>query len=931
VALAAGTRLGPYEILAAIGAGGMGEVYRARDTRLKREVALKVLPTEFSQDPDRLARFQREAELLATLNHPNIAHIYGLEQADGIRALAMELVEGPTLADRIAQGPVPLDEALPVAQQLAEALGAAHEQEIIHRDLKPANIKVRADGTVKVLDFGLAKALEPAALAPGVSPATTNSPTITTPAMTGIGVILGTAAYMSPEQAKGRAVDKRSDIWAFGCVLFEILTATRAFEGDDVSDTLASVLKSEPNWEVLPGSTPTAIRRLLRRCLDKDRTHRLADISDARLDLEEAGAFHEPVSAAGMRRPTSTMWRSAAFAIVGALIAGVFIGWTLTRSARENLAISRLSIDLTPADHLAALSAETPTRIADLGPRPIVAAIALSPDGRTLVFSGTRGTTTQLFSRSFDQSTATPLAGTEGAVAPFFSPDGRGIAFFTTSKLKKVPAGGGPAIDICNVALNLTPFGASWGSKETIAFSTGSRIFTVSASGGTPREIVKADRSNGLIAISTPQWLPRETALLYTARSSDDWTQARIVAQPTDGGASRTLVTGAADARYVTTGHLLYMKLGTLVAAPFDPARLQITGAPVALLDDVMQAVNAGNSGAETGAGQFAVAPAGTLAYVAGGVFPDFKTQLVWTDRHGVETPLRLPPGPILSPRLSLDEHRLTYVMNKSGSREADIWAYDLARDVPRKLTFVGTAFFPMWAPDGRHILFVGSGGTRGADLYWLLPDSGGPPEGVMAASNPSPLIPSSASATGLLALVTRNTEGRLEVSVLPLGGDRKSALVLQGQGPANVAWPAFSSDGRWLAYASDESGQYEVYVQAYPGPGDKHRLSRGGGDSPVWARNGRELFYQARTGSGETAMMAVNIDTTSGLRSTEPHALFSIRSSATIPVRGYDVSPDGQRFIMAKDEPYPVTPVTSVHIVLNWSDELKQRVPLTR
>jgi Tol biopolymer transport system component len=905
----------------------MGEVYRARDTKLGRDVALKILPGEFTHDPDRIARFKREAQVLASLNHPHIAAIYGLEEANDSQFLVLELVEGDTLAQRIARGPVPIEEAMAIGRQVAEALEAAHEKAIIHRDLKPSNIAFTSDDGVKVLDFGLAKALDDRSASGRLPPELTASPTITTPAMmTGVGVILGTAAYMSPEQAKGRAVDKRSDVWAFGCVLFEMLTGRRAFEGDDVSDTLASVLKSAPNWEALPSNTPTPIRRLLRRCLDKDRTHRLADMGDARLDLEDAVAFPEPVSTAvGKGRATSTTGRWVAVAVVGALIAGGVIEWSLTRGGRESRTITRFSTDLMPADFL---GGQGP-------PRPVVTAIALSPDGRTLVFSGTREKTTQLFSRSFDQSTATPVAGTEGAVAPFFSPDGRWIAFVTNSKLRKVPAAGGPAIDICAVVVNLTLFGASWGSNDTIAFSNGSRIFTVSASGGTPREIAKTDQDNVVqAAFSMPQWLPRETALLYTARSSVDWTQARIVAQPSDGGAPRTLVTGAADARYVTTGHLLYLKLGTLVAVPFDPARLQITGAPVALLDDVMQAVNTTNANTETGAGQFAVAPAGTLAYVTGGIFPDRKAQLVWVDRHGVETPLKQPPGPITAPRLSPDGQRLTYAMFKGGSRETDIWVYDLMRDVPTRLTLVGDAVWPMWAPDDRHILFFGSGsdsgsgGNRAADLHWMSPDGGGSPERVMAVPSSSRLWPSSASATGLLALVKpTNTEGRSEVSVLPLDGDRKPTLVVSG--PFNVAWPAFSSDGRWLAYGSDETGRYEVYVQAYPGPGKKRRISRDGGRSPVWARDGRELFYQARTlGSPEVPMMAVDIDTTNGFRPYEPRLLFSNQFGTTTPVRSYDVSADGQRFIMAKDEPNPVSPVTSVHIVLNWLEELKQRVP---
>ncbi len=533
MAIGPGSRVGPYEITALLGEGGMGKVWRAHHLGLKRDDALKVLPDGMDSNPERLARFQREAQVLASLNHPHIAHVYGLEEADGIKALVMELVEGPTLADRIANGPIPLDEALPIAKQIADALGTAHEQDIVHRDLKPANIKLRPDGTVKVLDFGLAKVMEPTGAA---SSSHSLSPTITTPAMTQLGMILGTAAYMSPEQAKGKQADKRSDIWAFGCVLYEMLTARRAFGGEDVSDTLAAVLRSEPDWNALPATTPPAIVRLLRRSLQRDRQRRLADITDARLDIEEGLTSPASEIVPSSRASLSRGWLMLASAIVlAAAIIGAAMFWTRTPTLSHPIA--RFSITLPAGERFTAVEST----------RHLV---AVSPDGARIAYSANG----RLYLRARDQLTATAL--TEGGYNPFFSPDGRWLGFYQEGQLRKVSVTGGAPTAIAQIT---APFGVSWASDDTILYGQGQGgIWRVAAAGGTPEQLVKVEdrqRAHG------PQLLPDGRAILFSLTTGgEEWEQGQIVAYSLESRSTRTLVRGGTDARYLATGHLVYAR-----------------------------------------------------------------------------------------------------------------------------------------------------------------------------------------------------------------------------------------------------------------------------------------------------------------------------------------------------------------------------------
>jgi serine/threonine-protein kinase len=615
MALTPGTRLGVYEITAQIGEGGMGQVYRARDTQLNRDVALKLLPDAFAGDPDRLARLTREAQTLASLNHPHIAAIYGIEESDRIRALVMELVEGEDLSQRLERGAIPLAEALPIAKQITEALEAAHEQGIVHRDLKPANIKVRADGTVKVLDFGLAKAIEPLSSSAAAA-ALANSPTITSPAaLTGAGVILGTAAYMSPEQSKGRAADRRSDVWAFGVVLYEMLTGQRPFKGDDVSETLASVLTRQPDWDLLPAASPPLIRRLLRRCLEKDRTRRLADMADARLDIDDALSGSDtdaPVPLSISRTRERLAW--AGLLLLVGLAAAAMVAWA-TRSVSIPLQTTRTILSVAPTGDT---SGENPLEQRVGGARPTRTAVALSPDGKTLVFGAIWGGRQQLYARAMDQLSAIPIPGTNGGSSPFFSPDGQWVGFTADGELRKVPLGGGPAVMLCKAA---SLFGASWGDDGTIVFATtrNGGLWRVSAAGGTPEALTTLQP--GEFSHRLPHMLPGGDAVIFTIlKGAYLWDDTQIVVRSLETGKQTVLVTGGSNGRYVSTGHLVYVRLGTLMAVPFDPVRLAVTGGAIGVIDGVMQAADRNLSDmANTLAGQFTVSDTGALVYLTGG------------------------------------------------------------------------------------------------------------------------------------------------------------------------------------------------------------------------------------------------------------------------------------------------------------------------
>ena len=680
--LSAGKKLGPYEIVAALGAGGMGEVYRARDTKLHRDVAIKVLLPTVANDPDRLARFSREAQVLASLNHPNIAHIHGLEETDGVTALVLELVEGEDLAQRLARGAIPLDEALPIAKQIADALEAAHEQGIIHRDLKPANIKVRADGTVKVLDFGLAKAVDPA----GVSSANAmNSPTLSMHA-TQAGIILGTAAYMSPEQARGKAVDRRADIWAFGVVVYEMLSGQRAFDGDTITDVIAAVVTREPTWAALPADTPVAIGRLLRRCLMKAPEKRLPHIGVARIEIDDAIANPETQeSAASPARPSARNHVSVigmTIALGTAIVSGAAV-WLLSRPAPSPRPVVRLQ---------ATLPATTPLAIDQF-----TQDLALSPDGTHLAYVA--GAQAQLYVRALDRNDATPLPGIVGVRGPFFSPDSEWIAFFQQAELKKVSIRGGPAATICqNCAAGNR--GGTWGADDTIIFSaTGgsSGLLRVPAAGGEVVTLVKPDTQHGEQGYAWPELLPGGQRVLFTILSIGSIDTALIAIHDLKTGVHHTVLRGGSDARFVAPGYLVYAVAGTLRAIAFDRNGLAVGGNGIQVLEHVLTKA--------TGGADFSVSRDGSLAYVSGEA--ESAQTLAWIDRQGHEEPLGVPPRSYVLLRLSPDGQRVALDVR---DQENDIWIWEFARRVLTRLTFDrATDQYPVWTPDSRRIVFASS------------------------------------------------------------------------------------------------------------------------------------------------------------------------------------------------------------------------------
>ena len=813
MALSPGTWLGHYEVLGHIGSGGMGEVYRARDNKLQREVALKLLPKAFAQDPERLARFRREAQVLAQLNHTNIAAIYSVEQSGETHFLVMELAPGETLRDRIKRGPVPIEEALDIAKQIAAGLEAAHEKPIVHRDLKSANVKGTPEGVVKILDFGLARAF--AADAGSSDPA--DSPTLT--GMTAPGTILGTAAYMSPEQARGKTVDKRTDIWALGCVLYEMLTGKHAFEGEDVTDILASVVKSEPDWQALPEATPTKVRELLRRCLQKDKDRRSRDAAEIQLQIQEALEAPAPETPTVPKAaPPVPLWRRPiplvlASLAVGAIIAGLAL-WNLRPTPPQP--VTRFAVQLPPEDRIQTTFSSS---------------VAISPDGSHVVYTGP-GADRQLYLRSLDSPEANPIPGTEGGDNPFFSPDGQWIGFFASRKLMKVAVSGGPALTLCdapNVAV-----GATWGPDDTIVFSADnaegrSSLFRVPAAGGMPTMLTQPDAAN-----LWPEFLPGGNTLLFMSATSNNMDNAQIEALNLETGERRVLVQGGTYPRYAPTGHLIYHQAGTVMAVPFDVDRLEVTGASAPVLEGVMSSLTAGGIPSGTGVAQFDFSRTGSLVYIAG--TQAAESTLVWVDEAGAVEPLSAPPRNYLRPTLSPDGRQIA--VNIQGET-SDIWIYDIARGTLTRLTFEGNNTGPVWTPDGERIAFPSArGGPR--QLFWKPADGAGTVEQLTNDE----LFGSvqSISPDGKLAFGTVNPTGQSDLGFIELQGERTITVFLKS--PFDEGQPLISPDGRWVAYLSLESGRSEIYVRPFPGPGGKWQISTEGGVAPRWARNGRELFY---------------------------------------------------------------------------------------
>jgi eukaryotic-like serine/threonine-protein kinase len=900
LALASGARLGVYEVTSQIGVGGMGEVYRATDTRLKRQVALKILPASLATDPDRLARFEREAEVLASLNHPNIAAIHGLEESDGVKALVMELVEGATLADRIAQGAIPVDEALPIAKQIAEALEAAHEQGVIHRDLKPANIKVRPDGTVKVLDFGLAKALQPAGV--GAATSLSMSPTIASPAVTAAGIILGTAAYMSPEQARGVDVDRRADLWAFGVVLYEMLTGRQLFDSATVSDTVAYVLMKEPDWSALPANTPPLVRGLLRRCLEKDRKRRLDSASVVRLEVEEASTA-APVFK-GAAAPTVAedrrgrlVWMAAcAVAVVGASALAVPAVRHLRETPRAVPAETRTDLVTPPTDQ--------PSNF------------ALSPDGQKIVFVASGDGGSRLWLRSLSTTTAHPLAGTEGARYPFWSPDSRSVGFFAAGAMKRLDVDDGAASGMPqSLAPAINGVGGTWNADGVIVYapSAVSPLMRVPASGGNTAAVTTLGPHQ--LGHRAPYFLPDGRTFLF-------YSDAGIYLGTLNGGAPTLLTRANSRGVFLPdgtgrdgVGWLMWERFDTrtVVVQRLNVARATLTGDPVTMAVDVM---------ADLGWTAVSVATTGLVAYRAGGG----KRELEWFNRSGASEGVLGDPNDNnqLGPRLSPDGRR---VVVARGLANEDLWLLDGRRT--SRLTFDPAADgYPLWSPDGTRIVFR-STRTNVSDLYVKAANGAGDEERIVASDEAT--IPTSWSSDGRFVLYhSFDPQSNGDLWVVPMQGAHTPSVFLRT--PFREAYGAFSPDGRWVAYHSNETGRPEIYIRPFVPPdaagktvqagAAQWQVSTAGGIHAVWRRDGRELYYVDPAGTIMAASITVNGAT---IEPGTPVALFPthIAGSGADTQLGqqYDVAADG-RFLINTELDSGATPIT---LIQNWNPDIRK------
>ncbi len=897
--LASGTRLGPYEIVSPIGAGGMGEVYRARDTKLNRDVAIKVLPESFALDADRVARFTREAQVLASLNHPNIAAIYGIEN----NAIVMELVEGDDLSAIIAGGPegpplragssrgpsgprMAIADVLAIAKQIADALEAAHEQGIVHRDLKPANIKVRADGTVKVLDFGLAKAMDPDASGASAM----NSPTMTARA-TQMGMIIGTAAYMSPEQARGRAVDRRADIWAFGVVLYEMLSGTRAFEGEDISVTLANVIKEDVKWNALPNDLPASITRLLRRCLEKDPKKRLRDIGEARLTLEDPASLTSAVAsspeatATGVRLPI--VFAIAAVAILATFGVMRFLA-PVAGSPDDNRLVS-LTMALPEGDVVG-------------GNQWL--SMAMSPDGSRIAYIGVRGGKPQLFVRALADPDPKVLDGTDFAAMPFFDPTGRWIGFFAQGKLKKIGIGGAGLTVVTDNAPY--PRGGTWAADDTIYFapSSMSGLSAVPAAGGTPKAVTQLDLSKGEISHRWPQIMPDQRTVLFSNWTGPGVDERQIAVLSLANGEHHVLVPSGDTPRYVA-GYLLYARKDSLFAVPWKPSQRELGQVEPTLLPPQPRFDAEGAN--------YAVSDEGAIAYLQGSP-ARHESHLLWVDRDGQTELLPVPARDFEVVALSPDGRRAVVQINENA---VALWLYDFERKTLTPfVTAGGSSQAPVWTPNGERVIYRGTrAGTR--NLYWRRADGMGGEEAltkkaavIQTAQSVSPdgrwLVFSESGANG--------ASDMFAVELTGAGPRTPRALV---QTPARETNGRISPDGHWVAYLSDSSGRDEVYVQPFPGPGPSRQVSVGGAREPIWSHSGRELFFVPASGDGLIVVPVTLTPTTfvAGQPRAESGGRFKPNVNSNTP---YDISLDGRRFLRVQPGRLD-SAITRIEVLLNW------------
>ncbi len=900
--LTLGTRLGVYEIVGALGAGGMGEVYRARDPKLRREVAIKILPEALALDPDRVARFHREAELLASLNHPNIAAVYGLEESGDLRAIVMELVDGQTLEGRS----LPVDEALAIARQIVDALEAAHDRGVIHRDLKPANIKITPEGKVKVLDFGLAKALEAGGMSGAGGPAGLSvSPTLSVHA-TYAGMILGTAAYMSPEQARGKPVDRRTDIWSFGCVLFEMLTGKQAFDGGEtVSDAIATILKGDVDWSALPADTPPHVRSILRRCLRKDLQQRLPHIGVVRLELDEGPAEFVAAAAPVAEQPRPRWKRAAPIAITATIVGALGAAAAIWFRPAVSRPVARFAIVL-PGPGTLASSRQF---------------LTISPDGTRIAYEDN----TRVYVRSLSDAEARPVPGTEdpraaGLSNPVFSPDGESIVYASGAEraLKRIPVAGGAAITICPID---APFGVSWDRRGILFEQPGKGIFHVSPSGGTPALIIPMKNDE---LMHGPQRLPDEETVLFTyavgnsGNAGTTWENSQIVAHSLKTGQRKTLVQGGMEGQYIASGHLVYAVRGVLLAVPFDARRLEVTGAPVPLVQGVRT---------DSSTVHYSVSETGSLVYMPGPITASAgQLDLALVDAaKGTTEALKLPPGQYETPRVSPDGRYVAFGVDDG--KEQMVWIYELTgATAMRRLTFGGKNRYPVWSADSARVAFS-SDREGDAAIFWQRADGTGTTERLTKPEQGASHVPNAWSPDGkwFFFTVTKGSEVALwtfsiaDKKAAPFGGVKSTQ-------PLNAA---ISPDGRWVAYQSTETGISQVYAQPIPADGTKYQITKTTTSSihPLWSRDGKRLLYIP----GRQQLALVTVTTTPSFAFSNPtplpRGIFVEGGPSTIA--NFDFARDGRLMTVVRPERADVDPARAhqVQVVLNWFEELKQRV----